>query len=35
MARKGIKLSEKYGVNPSMVTCFYCGEVTWKGVNNM
>lgn len=29
MAReKSIRLSEKYGVNPSMVTCFYCGEVT-------
>lgn len=29
MAReKSIRLSEKYGVNPSMITCFYCGEVT-------
>lgn len=25
---KGIRLSEKYGVNPSMLTCFYCGETT-------
>jgi hypothetical protein len=23
-----IRLSEKHGVNPSMDTCFYCGEVT-------
>ena len=23
-----IRVSEKYGVNPSMDTCFYCGEVT-------
>lgn len=23
-----ILLSEKYGVNPSMNTCFYCGETT-------
>lgn len=28
MSRKGIKLSPKYGVNPTMLTCFYCGEVT-------
>lgn len=25
---KNILLSEKHGVNPSMTTCFYCGEVT-------
>lgn len=25
---KNIKLSKKHGVNPSMTTCFYCGEVT-------
>lgn len=25
---KGIKISEKHGVNPSLVTCFYCGEET-------
>lgn len=23
-----IKLSPKYGVNPSMTTCFWCGETT-------
>lgn len=23
-----IRISEKYGVNPSMDCCFYCGEVT-------
>ena len=25
---KSIKLSEKHGVNPSITTCFYCGEAT-------
>ena len=25
---KSIRLSKKYGVNPSMDVCFYCGEVT-------
>jgi len=23
---KGIKLSEQHGVNPSLLTCFFCGE---------
>ena len=27
---KGIRLSEKHGVNPSMEVCFWCGEV--KGI---
>ena len=27
MSKKdGITLSEKYGVNPSLIQCFYCGE---------
>lgn len=25
---KGIRLSEKYGVNPSMTVCYWCGEPT-------
>ena len=25
---KGIKVSEKHGVNPSIDTCFYCGKET-------
>ena len=25
---KNILLSEKHGVNPSITTCFYCGEAT-------
>ena len=26
MSKKGIKLSEKHGLNPSMGMCFWCGE---------
>lgn len=28
MNKDSIRISEKHGVNPSMMTCFYCGEVT-------
>ena len=28
MNKDSIRISKKYGVNPSMMTCFYCGEVT-------
>lgn len=28
MSKDFIKVSEKHGLNPSMQTCFYCGEVT-------
>lgn len=28
MKKDEILLSKKYGVNPSMTVCFYCGEVT-------
>jgi len=28
MKKDFITLSQKHGVNPSMTTCFYCGEVT-------
>jgi hypothetical protein len=26
MGTRGIRLSKKHGVNPSLITCFYCGE---------